>query len=89
MNQEILEQPLVITDERRDTLAERFGSFIPVLFAIGGSLLLAAARLGVDGDRFISDGALMMLALASYLVAEVFYLTNFYALFPLAEKLVF
>jgi hypothetical protein len=29
----------------------------------------------------------MMLALASYLIAAVFYLTNFYAPFPLAEKL--
>lgn len=87
MNQEILEQPLVIADESGDTLVNRFGSFLPAVFAIGGSLLFAAVRLSFGGERFISDGALMMLALASYLIAAVFYLTNFYAPFPLAEKL--
>jgi ABC-type transport system involved in cytochrome c biogenesis permease subunit len=87
MNQEVLEQPLVIADESRDSIVSRFGSFLPAVFAIGGSLLFAAARLSFGGERFISDGALMMLALASYLIAAVFYLTNFYAPFPLAEKL--
>jgi cytochrome c-type biogenesis protein CcsB len=41
----------------------------------------------IGGGEFIPDGALMVLALAAYLVAAVFYLTNFYAPFRLAERL--
>lgn len=65
----------------------RFLSFIPFVIAIFGSILFLSARLSIGGERFISDGALMMLALAAYLIAAVFFLTNFYAPFRLAEKL--
>ena len=87
MNQEILNQPLVVANENDKKSAGTFGSFLPAAIAIGGSLLLVSARLAFGGERFISDGALMMLALASYLIAAVFYLTNFYAPFRLAERL--
>src|SRR5215213_6111273 len=87
MNQEVLKQPLIVRDETGQTSIEAFSSYLPAVFAIGGSLLLVAARLGFGGERFISDGALMMLALASYLIAAVFYLTNFYAPFRFAERL--
>lgn len=87
MNQEVLNQPLISTEERRPSIFESLGSLLPAAIAIIGSLLLVAARLGFGGERFISDGALMMLALASYLIAAVFYLTNFYAPFRFAEKL--
>ncbi len=46
-----------------------------------------ALRINIGGERFITDGALMMLALASYLIAAVFHLTNLYAPFRFAEKL--
>jgi ABC-type transport system involved in cytochrome c biogenesis permease subunit len=36
-------------------------------------------RIQIGGDHFMSDGALMMLALACYLTAAVFHLTNLYA----------
>ena len=62
-------------------------SFIPAVCAVGGSLLLLLIRINVGGERFISDGALMMLALASYLIAAVFHLTNLYAPFRFAERL--
>ena len=84
MNQEVLNTPIVIGDSAGQT--SRVASFGPAAFAIGGALLLAAARLNFGGERFISDGGLMMLALASYLIAAVFYLTNFYAPFRLAER---
>ncbi len=87
MNQEVLEQPLVLASERRDTPLATLGSFLPAVIAVGGSLLLVAGRISFGGDRFISDSALMMLGLASYLIAAVFYLTNFYAPFRLAERL--
>ncbi len=63
------------------------GSYIPALLAIGGSIALVLIRLNVGGERFMSDGAAMMLALASYLIAAVFYLTNLYAPFRFAERL--
>src|SRR6185369_6598159 len=84
-NQEVLNSPIVIGDATEPT--GRVASFGPAAFAIGGALLLAAARISFGGERFISDGGLMMLALASYLIAAVFYLTNFYAPFRLAERL--
>src|SRR5688572_18239733 len=87
MNQEILDQPLVLADTNKTSTANSSASFMPAAIAIGGALALAGLRLFVGGDRFITDGALMMLALASYLIAAVFYLTNFYAPFRLAERL--
>ncbi len=62
-------------------------TYIPAALAIGGSFALLLIRVNVGGQHFISDGALMMLALASYLIAAVFHLTNLYAPFRFAEKL--
>jgi ABC-type transport system involved in cytochrome c biogenesis permease subunit len=87
MNQEVLNQPIVVADDTTQTGIEAFSSYLPAAFAIVGSLLLVGARISFGGERFISDGALMMLALASYLIAAVFYLTNFYAPFRFAERL--
>jgi ABC-type transport system involved in cytochrome c biogenesis permease subunit len=44
-------------------------------------------RIQLGGDRFIDDGALMMLALACYLAAATFHLTNLYAPSNMAEKI--
>ena len=88
MSQQIMEQPVIISDETTGGEGlSRLRSFLPFTVAICGSILFLSARLSAGGDRFISDGALMMLALAAYLIAAVFYLTNFYAPFRLAETL--
>ena len=89
MSQQIMEQPVIISDETTGggEGLSRLRSFLPFTVAICGSILFLSARLSAGGDRFISDGALMMLALAAYLIAAVFYLTNFYAPFRLAETL--
>src|SRR5436309_10468705 len=62
-------------------------SYLPAILAIAGSILLILLRVQVGGQRFISDGALMMLALACYLSAAVFHLTNLYAPSEMAQKL--
>jgi Cytochrome C assembly protein len=62
-------------------------SYLPVLLATGGAALFALVRLRAGGAHFISDGALMMLALAAYLVAAVFHLTNLYAPSNLFQRL--
>lgn len=90
MNQEILAKPLVAgSDDAGLARSNAWASYAPAAIAIIASFALAAVRISFGGERFISDGALMMLALASYLTAAVFYLTNFYAPFRFAEKLGF
>lgn len=89
MNQEILDGPMIGSglQPQAGNLAERASLYVPAALAIVGSFAMLMLRINVGGDRFISDGALMMLALASYLIAAVFHLTNLYAPFRLAEKL--
>src|SRR5688500_11269901 len=87
MNQEVLNQPSVLVSDVEISFSERFGVYVPAIIAVVGPILLVAARISLGPERFISDGALMMLALACYLIAAVFYLTNFYAPFRLAEHL--
>jgi len=89
MSQEVFDQPIIIS-AKGDAGAEAgasWQSYIPAFLAIFGSVAMVLLRINVGGERFISDGALMMLALASYLIAAVFHLTNLYAPFRLAEKL--
>ena len=89
MSESILKTPIVAADTaepfvRSDTAAQ---TYVPFALSIVGSLILVAARINLGGAAFISDGALMMLSLAAYLIAAVFYLTNFYAPFRFAEGL--
>lgn len=88
MSEQVLKTPVVLPNAI-DEIADQgvMTSYLPFIIAIVGSLVLAGIRVVVGGERFITDGALMMLALASYLFAAVFYLTNFYAPFRFAERL--
>jgi ABC-type transport system involved in cytochrome c biogenesis permease subunit len=54
-------------------------AYAPTTLAVGGALLLTLWRLRAGGEHFISDGGLMLLALACYLTAAVFHLTDLYA----------
>lgn len=63
-------------------------SFMPVILVITGSFAMLGLRLQM-GSSFISDGAMMMLALACYILAAVFQLTNLYAQSSMAEKIGF
>ncbi len=87
MNQEVLNQTVLVRDEAENESVSTWRSFTPFAIAIGGSLALLLLRINLGGASFISDGALMMLALAAYLIAAVFYLTNLYAPSNYAEKL--
>lgn len=88
MNQEVLHQPVLASESEPDHSSEsNWRSYAPFLIATVGAVLLSLARVAIGGNGFISDGALMMLALASYLIAAVFFLTNFYAPFKFAESL--
>ena len=87
MNQDVLKQPIILGDHASKENSAAWRSYLPAAFAIGGAFALTLARLQFGGAHFITDGALMMLALACYLIAAVFYLTNFYAPFRFAERL--
>ncbi len=63
-------------------------SFLPAFLAIAGSLVMLALRIQIGGG-FVSDGALMMLALACYLLAAIFGLTNLYAASTMAARMSF
>jgi cytochrome c-type biogenesis protein CcsB len=60
--------------------------YLPAILAIGGAFLMLGLRLQIGAD-FISDGALMMLALAFYLLAALFQLMNLYAPSEMAQKI--
>ncbi len=74
--------------EELDRLENRttWKSYLPVALVIVGSLGMLALRLQI-GTGFMTDGALMMLALASYIFAAVFLLMNLYAPSRMAEKI--
>ncbi len=76
--------------EELDRLEKRnsWSSFIPAAMVLLGSFAMLGIRIQV-GTSFISDGALMMLALACYIMAALFQLTNLYAPSSMAEKIGF
>ena len=86
MSQEILVHPLVATNEATAKTISWLRSYLPFAAAILGAFALTGWRISSGGEHFITDSALMMLALASYCFAAVFYLTNMYAPFRFAEK---
>ncbi|MBS1795593.1 MAG: cytochrome c biogenesis protein CcsA [Acidobacteria bacterium] len=88
MNQDILKQPILVSSEKEEAeKSSNWLSYIPVGLALVGSIILFVIRIYAGGAHFISDGALMMLGLACYLTAAIFYLTNLYAPFAWAERL--
>src|SRR5687768_2194248 len=83
----VLKQPAVrVLPEFKFTVSS-FASHLPTALALGGAAGLTVLRFYVGGQGFISDGALMMLALACYLLAAVFHLTDLYAPSPLFQRL--
>lgn len=60
-------------------------SFLPAIVVVLASCLVLLGRIAA-GPHYISDSALMMLALACYLFAAVFHLMNIYAPSNMAQK---
>jgi cytochrome c-type biogenesis protein CcsB len=75
LNTDLLSQAIPTSDSRSP---KGWTSYLPVVFVFAGALLMLGLRLQI-GASFISDGAFMMLALASYILAALFQLTNLYA----------
>ena len=62
--------------------------YLPAILAIVGAFVMMALRFQI-GANFISDTAFMMMALACYLTAAAFGLTNLYATSAMSEKISF
>lgn len=78
----------VITANEIGTIESKrsISAYLPAILAIAGAFLMLGLRLQI-GPGFISDSALMMLALAAYLFAALFQLTNLYAPSGMAQKI--
>src|SRR5258708_5021747 len=63
-------------------------SYLPAILVIVGAFSMLGLRLQI-GSSFISDLSFMMLALACYILAALFQLTNLYAPSAMAEKIGF
>jgi ABC-type transport system involved in cytochrome c biogenesis permease subunit len=87
MNQEKLRHPVVLRTDGKEGVAPTLRTYLPAAISILAAFALTGARIYFGGGNFISDGGLMMLALAAYLIAAVFFLTNLYAPFRFAERL--
>src|SRR5919206_1495862 len=83
----VLKQPAVGMLPDVDIKASSLTSYLPAALALSGAAGLTLLRFYAGGQHFISDGALMMLALACYLLAAVFHLTDLYAPSGLFQKL--
>ena len=82
-----VQKSTIFSDPFEEQMPTNWLSYLPVLFAVGGALLLALIRIQMGGERFIADGALMILALACYVIAAAFQLTNLYAPSPTAQQI--
>src|SRR5918912_15522 len=83
----VLKQPAVGMLPDVEIKASSLTSYLPAALALSGAAGLTLLRFYAGGQNFISDGALMMLALACYLLAAVFHLTDLYAPSPLFQRL--
>lgn len=66
--------------------SKNWASYLPAILAIVGAFLMLGLRLQIGG-KFIADESLMMLALACYILAALFQLTNLYAPSEMARKI--
>lgn len=78
----------VITNEH---ITEKVGvkywnNYFPAILALAGAFVVLGLRIEI-GSSFASDGALMMVALACYILAALFQLTNLYAPSEMARRI--
>ncbi|MCA1635190.1 MAG: cytochrome c biogenesis protein [Acidobacteria bacterium] len=83
---DVMKQRVLAGTPEFDLKSSTLLSYMPAILAVGGAVALTLLRIQLGGERFISDGALMMLALACYMTAAVFHLTNLYAPSSLFQK---
>lgn len=81
-----MSQVITANEIREKGAIPNWTSYLPAILAVAGGFAMMFARFEV-GAGFISDAALMMLALACYILAALFQLTNLYAPSQMALKI--
>ena len=81
-----MSQVLTVNEIKEIEFQSSWKTYLPGILAILGGFAMMFGR-HQTGDSFISDGALMMLALACYILAALFQLTNLYAPSEMAQKI--
>ena len=86
--QEVREIPneILIGKDISESRTAVWKAYLPAILAIGGAFLMLGLRISI-GETFIADQSLMMLALASYILAALFQLTNLYAPSEMARRI--
>jgi cytochrome c-type biogenesis protein CcsB len=82
----IQKEVFIKTEKKQNPDTVNWKSYLPAILAIVGSFAMLGLRFQI-GMGFISDTALMMLALACYILAALFQLTNLYAPSEMAQKI--
>ena len=83
---EVLKHPAQLGSSKLDPGGWSIGSYLPAALPVAGAILMLLLRIQMGGEHFINDGALMMLALAGYIIGGVFLLVNLYAPSGMAQK---
>ncbi|HEX8251403.1 MAG TPA: cytochrome c biogenesis protein CcsA [Pyrinomonadaceae bacterium] len=81
-----MSQVLTANEIRENTAGSSWTGYLPAVLVIAGAFAMLFLRLEI-GAKFISDTALMMLALACYILAALFQLTNLYAPSEMAQRI--
>ncbi len=81
-----MQEALRLEQTRPDRSNSKLRENATILFVIFGAFAMLGLRIAI-GPGFISDGAFMMLALAGYILASLFLLTNLYAPSAMAERI--
>src|SRR5688500_3929707 len=84
--EEFMSQVLTANEVYEGSSRPAWMLYLPAIVALSEAFVMLGLRLQLGGS-FISDGALMMLALAAYLFAALFHLTNLYAPSQMARNL--
>ncbi|MGI8493979.1 MAG: cytochrome c biogenesis protein CcsA [Pyrinomonadaceae bacterium] len=82
-----MSQVLTANEIRETRVSSPVINYLPAILALGGGLLMFVLRMELGAQNFIKDESLMMLALACYLLAALFQLTNLYAPSEMARKI--
>jgi len=76
-NNEILNEPArTAAPQHEEGGGWSLKSYLPAVIPIIGAILMVLLRIQMGGDRFMTDGALMMIALACYLTAATFQMAD-------------
>ncbi|MFN2596305.1 MAG: cytochrome c biogenesis protein CcsA [Pyrinomonadaceae bacterium] len=84
---EVLKHPVQLGTPQLDASGWSARSYLPAALPVAGAVVMLLLRLQLGGTHFITDGALMMLALAGYIIGGVFLLVNLYAPSSMAQRI--